>query len=109
MAKAKERDDLLTRQIAQMADELKRTGMEQAQPAETPVEANMADERLHTLPSEGGGNGIGPPPRPPRMGGAQNPGDDDPDDDESYYQALRPRGDPPRREMPNPCRFLRLQ
>ena len=48
MAKAKERDDLLTRQIAQMADELKRTRMEQAQPAETPAEASMADERLHT-------------------------------------------------------------
>ena len=102
MAKAKERDDLLTRQIAQMADELKRTRMEQAQPAERPAEASMADERLHTLPSEGGGNGMGPPPRPPRVGGAPNPGDDDPDDDESYYRAPRPRGDPPRRQMPNP-------
>ena len=47
MAKAKEKDDHLTHQMAQMADELKRTRMEQGQPAETPVEARMADERLH--------------------------------------------------------------
>ena len=102
MAKAKERNYLLTRQIAQMADELKRTRREQAQPAETRTEASKGDERLHTLPSEGGGNGMGPPPRPPRVGGAPNPGDDDPDDDESYYRAPRPRGDPARRPMPNP-------
>ena len=44
MAKAKERDELLTRQIAKMADKLKQTRMEQVQPAETPAEANMADE-----------------------------------------------------------------
>ena len=67
MAKAKERDEHLTRQIAQMADELKRTRMEQAQPAETPVEASMADERLHTLLSEGGGNGMVPLPQRPRV------------------------------------------
>ena len=104
MARAKERDDLLTRQIAQMADELKRTRMEQAQPAETPAEASMPDESLHTLPSEIGGSGMEPPPppRPPRVGGAPNPGDDDPADDESYYRALRPRGDPPGRLLPNP-------
>ena len=48
MAKAKEKDELLTRQIAQMADKLKRTRMEQAQPAETSAEASMAEERLHT-------------------------------------------------------------
>ena len=58
MAKAKERNYLLTRQIAQMADELKRTRREQAQPAETRTEASKGDERLHTLPSEGGGNGM---------------------------------------------------
>ena len=85
MAKAKERDELLTRQIAQRADELERTCMEQAQTAETPAEASMAGDRQHTLPSELGGNGIGPPPRPPRVGGVPNPGDDDPDDKESYY------------------------
>ena len=87
MAKAKERDELLTRQIARMADELKRTGMEQVQPAERPAEASMpvADERLHNLPSEIGGNGMRPPPGPPRVGVAPNPGDDDFDDDESYY------------------------
>ena len=92
MAKAKEKDELLTRQIAKMGDELKRTRKEQAQPAETPAEASMADERLHTLPSEIGGSGMGPPPppRPPRVGGAPNPGDDDLDDDESYYRAPRP-------------------
>ena len=101
MAKAKESDELFTRQIAQMADELKRTRMEQAQPAETPAEASMVDERLQTLPSKGGGNRMGPQPRPLRVGGAPNPGDDDPDDDESYYRAPRPRGDPPRQPLQN--------
>ena len=106
MAKAKEKGKLLSRQIAQMADELKRTCMEQAQPAEIPADARLADERLRTLPSEIGGSGMGPPPPPlpPRVGGASNPGHDDPDDDESYYRAPRPRGDPPRRPMPNPYR-----
>ena len=102
MAKAKERDELLTRQLAQMEDKLKRTGMEQAQPVETPAEASMADGRLDPLPSEAGGNGMGPPPRPPRVGGAANQGDDNPDDDERYYQAHRPRGDPPKWLLPNP-------
>ena len=76
-----------------MGDELKQTCMEQAQPAETPAEASMADERLHTLPSEIGGSGMGPPPpppRPPRVGGAPNPGDDDPDDDERFTEQLGP-------------------
>ena len=86
-----------------MADELKRTRMEQAQPAQTPVEASLADGRLHTLPSEAGGNGMGPPPQPPRVGGAPNRGDDDPDDDdENFYQAPKPMGGPPRRPVPNP-------
>ena len=104
MAKAKEKDELLTRQIAPIADELKQTRMEQAQPAETPAEASMADERLHILSSEIGANGMGPPPppRPPRVGEAPNPGDDDPDDDESHYRAPRPRGLPPKQPMPNP-------
>ena len=86
-----------------MADEIKRTRMEQAQPAETRAEASLAEGRLDALPSEADGNGMGPPPRPPRVGGAPNPGDDDPDhDDESFYRAPRPRGDPPRRPLPNP-------
>ena len=77
--------------------------MEQAQPVETHAEACLAPGRLHILPSEAGGNGMGPPPRPPRVGGAPNPGDDNPDDDdESFYRAPRPRGDPPRRPLPNP-------
>ena len=101
MANAKERDELLTRQIAKMAEKLKRTPMEQVQPAETHGEASMADERLHILPSEIGGNGRGAPPRPPRVGGVPNPGDDDPDNDKCYHRAARPRGKPPR--WPVPC------
>ena len=102
MAKAGERDELLIGQTAPMAEELKRTRMEQAQPAEKPAKASMADERLHILPSEGGGNGMGSRPRPPRVGGGLNPEHDDPDAHESYYRLPRPRGDPPRRPMPNP-------
>ena len=54
------------------------------------------EERLYTLPSEGGGgNGRGPP-RPVNVADAPNPGDDDPDD-ESYYTApIQPSNDPRR-------------
>ena len=85
-----------------MADKLKRTRVKQAQPAKAPASASLADETLHTLPSEARGNGKGPLRRLPRVGGVPNPGDENPDDDESYFRAPRPRGDPPRGPLPNP-------
>ena len=71
------------------------------------------EERLHMLPSEGGGgNGRGSP-RPPNVAGAPNPGDDEPDD-ESYYRAPNQPSNNPRRpaprqdQAPNPTEAERI-
>ena len=86
MAQAKERDQLLTKMIAEMEEELRKARIVPTETAGTNIGESLMEERLHTLPSEGhGGNGRGPP-RPPNVAGAPNPGDDDPDD-ESFYRA----------------------
>ena len=100
MAQAKERDQLLTKKIAEMEEELRKARIIPTETAGTNIGESLMQERLHTLPSEGGGgNGRGPP-RPPNFAGAPNPGDNDPDD-ESYYRAPnRPSNDSRR---PAPC------
>ena len=57
------------------------------------------EERLHSLPSDGGGSNGRGPPRPPNVAGAPNPGDDDPDND-SYYRAPNRLSNDPRRPAP---------
>ena len=113
LAQAKERDQLLTKMIAEMEEELRQAPIIPTQTAGTNIGESLMEERLHTLSSEGGGgNGRGPS-RPPNVAGAPNPGDDDPDD-ESYYRAPnRPSNDPrrpaPRQDQaPNPTEAERL-
>ena len=83
-----------------MEEELRKGRILPTETAGTNIRESLMEERLDTLPSEGGGgNGRGPP-RPPNVAGAPNPADDDPDD-ESYYRAPnRPSNDPRR---PAPC------
>ena len=86
MAKAKERDQLLTKKIAEMEEELRKARIIPTETPGTNIGESLMEERLHRLPCEGGGgNGRGPP-RAQNVAGAPNPGDDDPDD-ESYYRA----------------------
>ena len=99
MAQAKERDQLLTKNIAEMEAELGKARIIPTEKAGTNIGESHMEERLQTLPSEGGGgNGRGPP-RPPNVAGAPNPGDDDPDD-ESYYRAPNRPSIDPRRQAP---------
>ena len=99
MTQAKERDQLLTKKIAEMEEELRKAQIIPTETEDTNIGENLKEERLHTLPSEGGGgNGRGPP-RPPNVAGAPNPGDDDPDD-ESYYRAPNRPSNDPRRPAP---------
>ena len=113
MAQAKERDQVLTKKIAEMEEELRKARIIATETAGTNIGESVMEERLHTLPSEGGGgNGRGPP-RPPNVAGASNPGDDHPDD-KSYYKApKRPRNDPRRpapgqEHAPNPTEAARI-
>ena len=77
-----------------MEEELRKARIIPTETADTNIGESLMEERLYTLPLEGGGrNGRGPP-RPRNVAGAPNPGDDDPDD-ESYYGAPnRPSNDP---------------
>ena len=62
MAQAKERDQLLRKKIAEMEEELRKARMIPIETAGTKIGESLMEERLHTLPSEGGGgNGRGPP------------------------------------------------
>ena len=71
---------MLTKKIAEMEEELRKVRIVPTERAGTNIMESLMEERLHTLPSEGGsGNGRGPP-RPPNVAGAPNQGDDDPDD-----------------------------
>ena len=113
MARAKERDQLLTKKIPEMVEELRKARIIPTETAGTNIEESIMEERLYMLLSEGGGrNGRGPP-RPPNGAGAPNPRDDDPDD-ESYYTAPnRPSNDPrrpvPRQDQaPNPTQSARI-
>ena len=86
MAQAKERDQLLTRKIAEMEEELRKARIIPTETAGTNIGESLMEERLHMLHYEGGGgNGRGPP-QPPNVAGAPKPGDDD-TDDESYSRA----------------------
>ena len=68
-AQAKERDQLLTKKIAEMEEELRKARIIPTERAGTTIGESLMEERLHTLPSEGGGgNGRGPP-RPPNVAG----------------------------------------
>ena len=99
MAQAKERDQLLTKKIAEMEEELRKAQIVPTETAGTNIGESLMEERLNTLPSEGGGgNGRGPA-RPPNFAGAPNPGDDD-TDDESYYRAPNRPSNDPRRPAP---------
>ena len=113
MAQAKERDLLLTKKIAEMEEELGKARIIPTETAGTNIGESLMEERVYTLPSEGGSrNGRGPP-RPPNVAGAPNPGDND-CHDESYYRAPnRPRNDPrrPARHQdqgPNPTEAERI-
>ena len=77
-----------------MQEELRKARIIPTETAGTNFGESLMEERLHTLPSEGGGgNGRGQP-RPPNVAGAPSPEDDDPDD-ESYYRAPNwPSNDP---------------
>ena len=86
MTQAKERDQLLTNKIGKMEEELRKAWIIPTETAGTRIGESLMEERLDTLPSEGGGGYGRGPPRPPNVAGAPNPGDDDPDD-ESYYRA----------------------
>ena len=80
MVQAKERDHLLTKKIAEMEEELRKARIIPTETAGTNMGESLMEERLHTLPFEGGGgNGRGPP-QPANVAWAPNPGDDDPDD-----------------------------
>ena len=100
MAQTKERDLLLTKKIAEMEAELRKAWIIPTETAGTNIGESLMEERLHTLPSEGGGgNGRGPP-RPPNVAGAPNPGDDYPIH-ESYYRAPNQQSNDPRRPAPH--------
>ena len=79
MAKAKEREQLLTKNITEMEEELRKAPIVPTETAGTNIGESLVEERLHTLPSESGGGNGGGPPRPPNVAGAPNPGDDDPE------------------------------
>ena len=56
-----------------MEEELRKGRIIPTETAGTNIGESLMGERLHTLPSEGGGgNGRGPP-RPPNVTGAPNP------------------------------------
>ena len=96
MAQAKERDQLLTKKIAEVEQELRKARIIPTETAGTNIGESLMEGRLHTLPSEGGGgNGRGPP-RPPNVAGAPNPGGDDPDAERYYRAPNRPSNDPRR-------------
>ena len=62
MAQAKERDELLTKKIAKMEEELRKARIIPTETAGTNIGENLLEETLHPLHSEGGGgNGRGPP------------------------------------------------
>ena len=69
-----------------MEEELRKARIVPTETAGKNIGESLMEERLHTLPSAGGGGNGSGPPRPPNVAGAPNPGDDDPDD-ESYYKA----------------------
>ena len=96
MTLAKDSDQLLTKKIAEMEEELRKARIIPTETAGTTIGESLMEERRNTLPSEGGGgNGRGLP-GPANVAGAPNPGDDDPDN-ESYYSAPnRPSNDPRR-------------
>ena len=82
-----------------MEEELRKARIIPTETAGTTIGESLMEERLHTLPSEGGGgNGRGPP-RPPNVAGAANQGDND-IDDESYYRARNWPSNDPRRPAP---------
>ena len=61
------------KKIAEMEEELRKARIIPTETAGTNIGESLIEERLHTLPSEGGGgNGRGPP-RPPNVAGAPNP------------------------------------
>ena len=69
-----------------MEEELRKAWIVPTERAGTNIVDSLMEERLHMLPSKGGGgNGRGPR-RPPNVAGAPNPRDDDPHD-ESFYRA----------------------
>lgn len=74
MAQAKERDSLLTKQLAKMAAELRKAQITRTETVGTTVGESLIEERLHTVPSTGEEDGDGrEPPGPPNVGGAPNP------------------------------------
>ena len=93
---SKERDQLLTKKIGEMEEELRKARIIPTETAGTNIRESLMEERLHTLPSEGGGGNERGPPQPPNVAGAPNPGDDDPDDDSYYGAPNRPSNDPRR-------------
>ena len=94
MAQVKERDELLTKKIAEMEEELRKAQIVPTETAGNNIVESLMEERLHKLPSEGGGgNGRGPL-RPPNVMGAPNLGDDEPDDESFYRASNRPSNNP---------------
>ena len=82
-----------------MEEELRKARIIPTETAGTNIGESLMEDRLHTLPSEGGGgNGRGPP-RPRNVAVAPNPGDNDPDD-ESYYRAPNRPSNDSRRPAP---------
>ena len=96
-----------------MEEELRKAGIIPTETAGTNIGESLMEERLHTLPSEGGGgNGRGPP-RPPNVAGAPNSGDNNPDDESYYRVPNRPSNDPRRPaphqdQAPNPTEAERI-
>lgn len=74
MTKSAERDKILTKQIAEMVAELQKARITHTETAGTNLEESLTEERLHTLPSTGGGGDGRGPPRYPNIGEAPNPG-----------------------------------
>ena len=61
------------KKIAEMEEKLRKARIIPTETAGTNIGESLMRERLHTLPSEGGGgNGRGPP-LPPNVAGAPNP------------------------------------
>ena len=96
-----------------MAEELRKARIVPTETAGTHIGESLIEEKLDTLPSEGGGgNGRGRP-RPPNVAGASNQWEEDPDD-EGYYRAPnRPSNDPRRPaphqdQAPNPTEAERI-
>ena len=96
-----------------MAEELRKARIVPTETAGTDVGESLIEERLDTLPSEGGGgNGRGSP-RPPNVAGASNRWEDDPDDESNYRAPNRPSNDPRRPatrqdQAPNPTEAERI-